>query len=113
MVFPRLNHGFLANDQLVFSRRVLKVDVSNLLPLVCCVCLSCFCSLLLADGALVLFEMVTAMGHSEVPARSSQGEPCQNSGGVLAKQRVIKVMGFQCLVLHGKRGSRSKSYKCS
>lgn len=113
MVFPRLNHGFLANDQLVFSRRVLKVDVSNLLPLVCCVCLSCFCSLILADGALVLFGIVTAMEHSEVPARSSWGEPCQNSGGVLAKQGDIKVMVFQHLVLYGKRGSCSKPYKCS
>lgn len=52
MVFPHLNHGFLANDQLVFSRRVLKVDVLNLPPLVCCGSWGCF-SLLLADGALL------------------------------------------------------------
>lgn len=55
MVFPRLNHGFLANDRLVFSRRVLKVDVSALLLLVCCDSLSCFCFFFLADGALLLF----------------------------------------------------------
>lgn len=29
MVFPHLSHGFLANDQLVFSRRVLKVDTKS------------------------------------------------------------------------------------
>lgn len=76
MVFPRLNHGFLANDQLVFSRRVLKVHVLNLPPLVCCGSLSCFCSFLLADRALLLFHIVTATSYTQVLVRSTLGEPC-------------------------------------